>query len=347
MKKIARITLLLLSLSFYGQAQTLEEARKLTENEQYEAASELYKQLIVKEPTNGNNFYYYGENLLLSENSDSAKIVFTKGQTAEVGNLLLKIGQGKILLDNTNVQEAKRATEKEPTDASLKSRYDEAVVSVTTGTAMIEDAVSSSPKIATVYVEAADAFIHYNNKNLDRAKQLLDKALAIDPKNIDANILYGDIYTELNNGSLAAEFYNKALDLNRNSARAIVSKGKLYKRSTNFEGAAAEFTNAIAVEPNYAPAYRELAEAEFRLGKISKAKENYKKYLELSKNSCSARIRYASLLYLSKSYDEALSELAQVQKNCDATNINLQRIFAYCFYETKDYVKGLETMEKI
>ncbi len=348
MKRIILMFLFIGSLPLFIFAQTLDDAKKLTENEQYDAASSIYKQLISREPANGSLFYYYGDNLLLSENVDSAKIVFKNGLLVDPTNLLLKIGEAKILLDVTNVLEAKTAADKEPSDQSLKSRYEEARTSVATGIAMVQAAVAAAPpKIATVYVEAADAFIKFKNKNLEEAKKYLDKALAIDPKNVQANILYGDLYGELNNGSLAAEFYNKSLDLNRNSARAIVSKGRLYKRSTNYDGAALEFENAIQVDSNYAPAYRELGETQFKQGKLSKAKENYKKYLELSKNNCSARIRYASFLYLSKDYSAALAELGQVEKNCDDGNLTLLRVYAYCYYETKDYVKGLQMIQKL
>lgn len=348
MKRLVLISFFLGCIPLFLFSQTLEEAKKQTENEQYDAASNIYKQLISREPSNGNNYYYYGVNLLLSENTDSAKIVFKNGQALDASNLLLKIGNAKILLDNVNVLEAKQASEKEPSNTSLKNRYEEAKTGVATATAMIEAAVTAAPqKIATVYIEAADAFIQYKNKNLERAKTLLDKALAIDPKSIDANLLYGDVYTELNNGSLAAEFYNRALDLNRNSARAIVSKGRLYMRSTNYAGAEAEFENAISIDSNYAPAYRAIGDAQFKQGKLSKAKESYKKYLELSKNSCSARIKYAGMLYLSKDYSGALSELDQVEKNCDAGNLTILRIYSYCYYETKDYEKALLMANKL
>ena len=81
-----------------------------------------------------------------------------------------------------------------------------------------------------------------------------------------------------------------------------------------WEGAAGEFQNALKIDPNFAPAYRELAEVFYLQKKIEDAKTNYKKYLELSKNNASARLRYASFLYFSKSYPEALAELNQITK---------------------------------
>ena len=53
-------------------AQTLNDAIRLTDNEQYEAATALFKVLISNEPANATNYYYLGENYLLSDNADSA-----------------------------------------------------------------------------------------------------------------------------------------------------------------------------------------------------------------------------------------------------------------------------------
>ena len=342
MKNRFRYLLAALLLPGFVAAQSLEEARKLTENEQYDAATNVYQQLISREPANGNLYYFFGDNYLLGDNADSAMIVFEQGRKADAANLLLSIGMAKSLMDRMSVREAKSAAEKDPSNAEAAARYADAQRRVAEAQQLIDDAVAKAPaKSAAVLIEAAEALIHYTNKDLDKAKTLLDRALTIEPKNPEIHLLLGDIYTELNNGTLAADYYNKALDYNKTSARGIVSKGRLYKRSTNYEGAAAEFEQAIQLDPNYAPAYRELGETYFRLGRLEKAKEQYRKYLELSRNNCNARIRYASFLYLSKEYTNALNEINQVKQKCDSGNVTLLRVESYCYFEIKDYQRGL------
>lgn len=334
--------------AFTSGAQSLDEAKRLTENEQYDAATSIFKILLSKEPNNGAFYYFYGDNLLLGENADSARIIFEQGLQQDPANLLNKIGRAKELLNRIDSKEAKAATEREPGNADLKTRSEEAVGFVAEAMKLIDEAVASAPaKSVQIHIEAADALIHYKNKNLDKAKQLLDKAVTIDAKNPEIQLLYGDIYTELNNGTLAAEYYNKALDLNKNYPRAIVSKGRLYKRSTNFEGAAGEFLSAISMDPNYAPAYRELGETYFRQGKLEKAKEEYRKYLELSKSNCKARMRYGGFLYLSKDYTGAITEIDQVLQRCNPMDPQPWRIKAVSYYELKEYAKGLEAAEKV
>ncbi|MFM2136772.1 MAG: hypothetical protein RL021_2172 [Bacteroidota bacterium] len=336
------------SIALGTTAQTLDEAKRLTENEQYEAASAIYSQLLSKEPSNTAYYYYFSENLLLAENPDSAKLVLEKGKTIDPSAGLIKIGLAKELLNRINAREARIASEKDPGDSEMKRRATEAEQHVASATTLINEAIAAAPaKSATVYIEAADALIRYKNKNFEQAETYLKKAKTIEPKNKEIDLLYGDIYTELNNGSLAAEYYNAAGANDRTSPRAVVSKGRLYKRSTNYEGAAAEFEIAISLDANYAPAHRELGETYFKMGKLDKAKEEYRKYLELSRNNCNARIRYASFLYLSKEYTAAISEMEQVLQRCDPKNPQPLRIMSISYYETKDFKKGIECIQKV
>ena len=329
-------------------AQSVSDAKKLTDSEQYEAASQIYNELIAKSPSDVSLYYFYGDNLLNSENSDSAKIIFDKGKSLDPNNALIKIGEAKLKLNNIDIGEARAASQKDSGNGELKRRLEDALANVEAAKGLINSAISGeSAKDPLVLIEAAEALINYKNKDLDKAKELLDKATGLDSKRPEINLLFGDLYAEKNNGTLSADYYNRALEQNKASARAIVSKGRLYKRSTNYEGAAQEFKNAIELNPGYAPAHRELGEAYFKLGKLGLAKEEYKKYLELSKNNCGARIRYASFLYISKAYQEALNEIDHLKQKCDPNNITMLRILAYCYYEIKDTTNGFNIAEKL
>ncbi len=379
MKKVIFFEILIvncLAIVNFSHAQTLEEATRLTDNEQYEAASDIFKALIAKEPNNAANYAYMGDNYLLADNPDSALIFYKRGEQTDPKNPLIKIGRAKYNLDKASVREMKKLSEIATEDAAkakanydklvnktpedqlkvneaqahakeAEAKYNEAVAAVNEANALITEALTNAgPKNAEALIEAADALVHYKNKDLDKAKSYLDKAAALQPKNSEILILYGDIYSELNNGTLSADYYNRALELNPRSAKSIVNKGRLYKRSTNYDGAAEEFKNAIKIEDAYAPAHRELGEVYFKLGKIDLAKQEYRRYLDLSKNNCSARIRYASFLFITKDYTGALNELEQ-QKNCDQNSITALRIKAYSSYEIKDSVKALAAIKNL
>lgn len=307
--------------SAIANAQTLNDALRLTDNEQYDIAEGVYNSLIQKEPSNGTYWFYYGENFWKWENPDSAKVCYQKGLQVEPANPLNLVGIGKTFLEQNNFVEA-------------KSNFDKALA--TAGT-----------KLPLVQMEIAEAYIRSaKNQDLGYAMTLLQQAAIADPKNPEVYILIGDAYTEKNDGTAAAENYNKALDLNKNLARALVRKGVLYKRSLNYESAQAEFENAIKIDSMFAPAHRELGEVYFRLRKLEKAKEEYRKYLELSKNTSGARLRYASFLFLSKDFNGTMSEINQLKK-LDPENISLLRLSAYTAYEMGDSIKALQNISKV
>jgi tetratricopeptide (TPR) repeat protein len=369
------IAIMLMGTTVFGQ--TLSDATRLTDNEQYEAASVAFQSLIAKEPSNATNYYYFGENFLLSDNLDSASKMYDAGAKADPNNFLILIGRAKYYLQLLSVAEMKRNSnianddlnkvksdfdksanktgedearlnEMKAKAAQAEAMYQTALANVKQANALIDEAIQKAgPKNAQIYMEAADALVHFKNKDLDKAKTLLDKADALQPKNPEIKILYGDIYSELNNGTLAAEYYNKALDMDPKSVKAIVNKGRLYKRSTNFEGAAEEFKNAIKIDDSFAPAHRELGECYYQLRKLEEAKAEYKKYLELSKNNCSARIRYSAFLVISKDFPGALAEINQLKNTCDANSPTLLRVNAYSLYETRDTAKALVAGQKL
>ncbi len=319
MKKILLMTLFCGSTAI-ATAQTLKEAIHLNENEQQEAASGVFQQLLVKEPTNGTIYFYYGANLIDADQPDSARMMFEKGNQVDPTNQLNQIGLAELDIRRGNM-------------ADGKARIDNALR-------------ITAHKNALVLMEAGGAYIRYKEKDVQSAQTLLEEAAKLDPKNPEIFNLLGDVYTELNNGTMAANNYNKTLELEKDHVKALLHKGQLYKRSTNYEGAAIEFQNALKIDPNFAPAYRELGEVSFKMKKLDDAKMYYKKYLELSKNNNNARLRYAYFLYESDNYNDALTEIGNITK-VDSTNLGMMRIMSYVYYEAGRNDSSLRTMRKV
>ena len=96
--KIVAAAVLLLSASFSLKAQTLKDAIQYTENEQFVKAKSAFIKLIAAEPTNGDNFFYFGDLLLKMDDIDSANVVFQKGCDIEPTNPLVHVGKGRGLL---------------------------------------------------------------------------------------------------------------------------------------------------------------------------------------------------------------------------------------------------------
>ncbi|MFH1005367.1 MAG: tetratricopeptide repeat protein [Bacteroidota bacterium] len=321
-------------------AQSLSDAIKLTESEQFEKAADTYKLLIQNELTNGDNYFFYGENYFIQEliNSsfepidlDSAQLLYEKGIQKNPGNPINYVGLGKIFWYKENSSEAK------------KKFYDAVqIISPTNKTASF-----TKKQKALVYLKIAECYTKAKTKDLQEAINLLNKSLQEDPNNPETYILIGDATLEQNPGDAtqAIAQYKKAFDLDKKSTKALQRIGQLYGRAKNLSEALRNYQEALKIDPNFAPAYREIAELYYRVNQYDAAITNYKKYLELNNGSISARVRYSSFLFLSKKYTETVTNIKEIQKQNQDIPF-LYRILAYSYFETDNYADGLTAIEQ-
>ncbi len=321
-----KLTIGLFAFSIIANAQTLNEIIAKTDNERYEAAASDFVALIGKEASKGENYFYYGENFFKNEDLDNANIQYQKGSEVNATNPLNYVGLGKVLWYRGK-------------DADAKTMFFKA-------------ASLSANKNAEVMRKTAEAYIYAPNKNLDEAIKLLNEAIKLDPKNSINYILLGDAQLEKNptDGSTPIKSYQKANELNPKSTLGILREGKLYQRGRNYNLALDFYNKAIAVDPNFAPAHREIAEIYMLAGKPAKAIESWKKYLELN-NSNDARYRYMTALFYNKQFTDAITEGENLKKG-GYNNYTIERLLGWAYAEmgnkndTTAYSKGLRSLNQ-
>ncbi len=322
-------------------SQDLKSAIRLTENEQFNDAMQEYEAVIAKEPGNGDNYYYYGESFLksyfsdssnvsLKEMSDKALVQFRKGIAVDSLNPLNYIGLGKLALYKGDLGSARGHFSK--AESFLPSRGKKIVMPV-------ERQVVILQKIAEAYLKSpagdtADVFSY------------LRKAEKLDKKNPETYLLKGDAYLFLiNDGSNAIFNYKKAQDYDPGSARAKLRLGQLWVRAKRPMDALDYYKEALDIDSTYAPAYRELAELYRLASQFDNAQKMYKKFLDLNQQNLSARVRYASFLFLSKNYNETILQCREILAQDDSYNF-LNRIAGYACFETGQYDDGLKFMKE-
>ena len=322
--KFITFSILFASVSY---SQTLEDARKKTDNELFEVAGKEFSNLISMEPKRGDYYFYSGENYFEHGDLDSANIMWKKGVMIDPSVALNYIGLAKYLWFKGDTTEANIYIKKA---FNLKRRNKNTEILSQT---------------AIIYIRTP------KYKKLDEAITLLNKAVKIDPENPENFLLLGDALQEKTpeNGSAAIKNYNLALGLNPKSSKAIVRTAKLYQRSGADSLANSKYIEAQVLDPTYAPAYRENAELNMKFNQFKRAIENWKKYLVLN-NSTEARYRYATSLFSYKKYCEAIIELIQV-KSSGMENFYIERMLTYSYYECTEndlpesYKKGLKSSD--
>lgn len=297
-------------------SQTLQDAIKQTNNEQFETADASFKTLLQSQPNNGDIYFYAGENYFKNDNLETALNTYQKGVAANATNPLCYVGIGKVEWYQNKFAEAKANFYKATTLAAGKN--------------------------ATTLIEIAEVYIKAETKDLNEAHKLLDMAIKLEPKNQEAYIMKGDAFLEQNDGTKAIKNYEQAGALDSKSVTAILRQGQLWFRAKNYDLALDLYKQASLIDSSYAPAYREKAEIYFLAGRYANAVNQYKRYLELN-NNCSARGRYAGFLNQAKQYKESIEAATEAIK-CNPSNPYLYRYKAYSQFESGDVVNGLQSI---
>lgn len=338
MKTIKKATTLALGLVMMGGAasfaQSLADAKKAIDAEQYQKATSMLKTLISSNAKDGNNYFYLGNTYLLTDEIDSARAVYTNGIAASPKVALNYVGLGQADLLSKNASSAATNFAK---------------------------AIDMGAKNYETYLYIGKAHLAQETPDYAAALPMLQKADELDSKDKDAEtfLALGDFYAmQLTKNSEAYPQYLRALDINANSTRAIVQIGRMFKMAFSFPDAENKIKEAIAVDANYGPAYRELAEVQMRWAdadpknadaKRAEALTNMKKYLDLTDKSFDSRLRYAQFLVYANDYATLSQEVATLQAP-DANNPKtfvVKRMQGYSAIENKDFPKGIQYMNEL
>lgn len=332
---IASTAMLMISGGLF--AQDLNSALKLTYQEQFDAADNAFNALIKQEPANGKNYYYAGENQIASYFLDTANVSFkdvaakakarfNQGVAAEAGNPMNYIGLGKIALIEKNKAVAMENFTKAESFAPLKRT---------------KKTLLTKQDEANIYIRLAEAYIQVGTKDSSIVFNYLRKAEALDNKNPELYIYRGDYwFNTLNDGSRAASDYKRAQELAPQSPRAKVRLGQLYTRVKSYQDALSYYEEALAIDASFAPAYLELGFLYAKTNQPEESKQNFKKYLDLSKSNIAAKRRYANTLIQTEDYTGAIDQIKQIMLLDSVSYNDLNRALAYSYYELKDYPKA-------
>jgi tetratricopeptide (TPR) repeat protein len=329
------------TLPIYGQ-KTLQQAIRLTRSEQFDAATREYKALIAQNPNDGNMYYYFGDNFLeryfsdtssvsMTEATEAASLAFEKGVQMDPKNPINFAGLGEIALLKDNRTQADSYFSK--AYALLPSKQNKGVT-------------MHASQHALVLVKIADAYVKAGVNDTAAIFSNLRAAEKLDSKLGELYIVRGDAYINfLNDGSKAINNYNMAAALNPDSPTAQLRIGQLWMKAKQYQMALNYYEKVSTIDSNYGPAYRELGFLLKKANRPADAKKNFKKFLDLSAGNLSAQLQYINTLIELQEYGEAVNQVMQVQA-IDSMNNDLNRALAYSYYETGQYEKGLESMEK-
>lgn len=316
----------LVSVTF-GYAQDITQARKAIDAEQYDKAKTMLKSILQTSPIDGRANFLLGNIYLIQTVTDSANIAFQRGLAGTDGAKLNYVGLGTIDLDNGNTVAAEANFALALKDAKKKD-------------------VEGLTAIGRAYTYSA-------KPNYKKAIEVLNKAKAINANDALVQLALGDAFYGDKNQNEAYAAYRNAFQFDPTLLRAKVQLGVLLKGAKSYDEAIKAFNEVIALNPDYGPVYRELAETYYKWGrnKPSKSKEYmqtaigfYEKYLSLTDYSLHSRMRHADFLILVKDY-KALEAEANKMIEMDKVNPRIFRYLGYSAYENGNADLAIKSLE--
>ncbi|RQP15205.1 MAG: hypothetical protein EAS52_15875, partial [Parapedobacter sp.] len=283
------------------RAQSLDDAKKAIDAEQFAQAKGMLETLVKNKPKDGENYFYLGLVYIHNEHLDSALAVFDQGIAADPKGNLNTVGKGIVDLYKEDA-------------AAAATKFAEA-----TGKLKRKDYLELY-HIGRAYIDAP-------NPDYQKAVEYLDQAKAKNLKDPLIPLALGDAYFGLKNNSMAYKNYRDASVLDNTLTRARVQMQVITRGSHAWQEAIDGLKQIAADVPDYAPTYRELAETyhawantattiEDYNARNKEAVEFYKQYMDKTDYTVDSRIRYADFLVYVKDYTELqvqAAELAQLE----------------------------------
>jgi tetratricopeptide (TPR) repeat protein len=328
MKPIIILLSCLFSLNAFSQ-QDLNTALKLANSEQYEEAEKVFQDLLTKDASNGDVYYYYGETFLkdylsdtfsnsLDEFAQKAEQLFQSGIKAAPGNVLNQVGMGAVTLMRTS----------DTTKALPFFTQAETAVPVKL------KKKDYTPQQAVILTKLGVAQLFGRVHRYKAAIEYLNRAKVINPADPNIYLALGEVYIRMNDASNALFNYNQALNKDPKSPLPKIRIGNIYMRVPNLNAARPYFEEAKEIDSTFAPVYRSLGELFTLAGRYDLAKENYRKFVQMSGNTTPAKVRYGNSLFRAKDYEGALAVIKEVLR-VDHSRNYLNRLAAFCSYDKK------------
>ena len=327
MNKFKIFSVAFLVSATFSHAQDITQARKAIDAEQYDKAKTMLKSILQTSPIDGRANFLLGNVYLIQTVTDSAKIAYQKGLAGTDGAKLNYVGLGTIDLDNGN-------------SVAAEANFALALKDV-------------KKKDVEGLTAIGRAYTYSTKPNYKKAIEVLNKAKLLNPNDAQVHLALGDAYYGDKNQNEAYAAYRNAFQIDPTLLRAKVQLGVLLKGAKSYDEAIKSFNEVIALNPNYGPVYRELAETYYKWGRNKPSKSTeymqtaigyYEKYLALTDHSLHSRMRHADFLVLVKDY-KALEVEANKMIEMDKVNPRIFRYLGYSAYENGNADLAIKSLE--
>ena len=170
------------------------------------------------------------------------------------------------------------------------------------------------------------------------ANSLFNEATRSNPNNLEAHVLWGDLFLEKYNAADAERSYQQAVEINSRYPSALVGMA-------NVVGDERALQRALAIKPNSVPAMETYGQLLLRKGRDAEAQDYFTKVLALNPESLKTLSVLASQAALEERMDDYAARLAQVEAFSPGNAVFLGNVADsfgnnYRFVEAVEYARA-------
>ena len=247
--------ILFLMCNLLGFSQDIKQAKEFLYYERYVSAESLLHKLLNDDPGNAEAWYLLSEACLHQDKTTTITDTLNLAPQEVKDEPYYNVALGNVLLHTNFPVKAKS--------------FFEAALKKTTG------------KDAGVLAAIAKADIDNNAGDANEAIDLINKAIRRDKHNPRLYTLLGNAYRKLKDGSQAFQAYQSALKEDPKFAEAPYNTGMIFVSQKNPEMYLKYFNDAVAADPNYAPAWYQLY-FHYYFKNVNTAMDYLKKYIAIT-----------------------------------------------------------------
>jgi tetratricopeptide (TPR) repeat protein len=308
------------SLCNVAFAQSVDQGKQFLYYHRFKSANDVFDKILASNPNNIDAIYWKGQTLLDLKDSVGAQDLYSKALQTNGNAPLLLAGMGGVELRFGKTADAKQRFE---TAVSLSKGKDINVLNA----------------IGDNNVDAPAGDAQYAIEKLTQATQIKNFHQA------ETYVLMGDAYRKLVDGGNAVQSYQKALTVDPKDAEAKYKIGLIYQSQNNPEFYLPAYTDAVTLDPNYAPAFYALYTHYFNHGDVDKATDYLNKFIAVADPSPENEYDRTSLGFLQKKYDETIAaSKGAISKYGDKVYSKYYILIAYSYdakgdsVDAKDYL---------
>src|SRR5690606_4435836 len=206
------------------------------------------------------------------------------------------------------------------------------------------------------FLYIGEGYLNAKEPNYDKAIENLEKAKEKNSSDPQVFLALGEAHLANKNNSQAYIAFNEARNLDPSLLMANVQMAVISKKAYAEDVAVSDLIAITQEHPNFAPAYRELAETYYQWStrsttledqaeKRKSAVQYYKQYMDLTDYSIDSRMRYADFLILAKDYKTLQEQATEMAKDADV-NKRILRYLGYAAYENGDLQESQKALNE-